>query len=232
MGRSRMPAASRRCGDFARFELAEADTATSGRSGTWSIAFTEHGRVTGVRTSERGVAEPIDFAVTSEPGCDGAGTWRSFTDSSSPVTFDYPADWRMEAGPTSVTRTCPNLEAMARGGHWIELTWGSGDASKPRPRMDATPRSSSRSSRSGMTVGVWSRMPACARSHRRSSATRRVRSRSGGQRRRHASASQHSPTTPVVPAGELPRSRSSSRTTAGCGCGAADGCHGGRAASR
>jgi hypothetical protein len=110
-----------------RLELVESDTAPSGRSGTWSIAFTEHGRVTGVRTSSSGVSEPIDFAVTNEPGCDGASTWRTFTDPSSPVTFDYPADWRMEAAPTSVTLVCPNLEDMARGGHWIELAWGSGD---------------------------------------------------------------------------------------------------------
>jgi hypothetical protein len=107
-----------------RLELAETDT--PGRDGKWSIVFTAPGRATGVHTSPSGVTTPIDFAITHPPGCERAEEWRKFTASSWPVTFDYPAGWRLLDGKAFVLIECPNLEDMATGGHTIELEWRSG----------------------------------------------------------------------------------------------------------
>jgi hypothetical protein len=108
-----------------RLELTE--TRTPSRDGKWSIAFTAPGRATGVRTSATGVTVAIEFAIATEPRCGGAGEWRQFTDASWPVTFEYPAGWRLATTPASVTLECPDLEDMASGGHQIEMSWGTGD---------------------------------------------------------------------------------------------------------
>jgi hypothetical protein len=71
----------------------------------------------GTWTSQGERAEPVQLAVVEEPKCDGDGPWKRFDDPKWPVSFSYPATWRVRESSDSVARsltlTCPDPEAMA-----------------------------------------------------------------------------------------------------------------------
>lgn len=60
-----------------------------------------------------GAALPVRLATVPEPKCDGSGPWKRFDSPQWPVSFSYPADWRLQQTGHSIALTCPNPRAMA-----------------------------------------------------------------------------------------------------------------------
>jgi hypothetical protein len=55
---------------------------------------------------------PVRLRTVPEPGCDGAGPWRTFNDPRWPWTFSYPASWRIDVSDHYVELTCPDPALM------------------------------------------------------------------------------------------------------------------------
>jgi hypothetical protein len=58
-------------------------------------------------------AEPVDLTTFAEPLCDGKESWRHFEDARSPVSFSYPASWRLDQDRNGVWLTCPDPGEIA-----------------------------------------------------------------------------------------------------------------------
>ena len=110
-----------------RLALTESEDDDPGRDGAWALTFDRPGRAVGVRTTPGGAKASIDLRVAPPRDCTGTGPWKRFRDPAWPVTFEYPSGWRIDAQRHAVHLECPSLEAMARGGYTIELSWGTGD---------------------------------------------------------------------------------------------------------
>jgi len=83
-------------------------------------------RLAGTWTPESGSdAEPVDLITIPEPACDGNESWKPFDDSKSPVSFSYPASWRLDDSGDAITLTCPNPSAIAYDQH-IDIYQGTG----------------------------------------------------------------------------------------------------------
>lgn len=61
----------------------------------------------------RDAALHVRFAIFPEPKCDGTGAWKRFDSPRWPVSFSYPANWRLHESGHSITLTCPNPRTMA-----------------------------------------------------------------------------------------------------------------------
>lgn len=58
-------------------------------------------------------AQPVRLTATPEPACDGKGAWKQFSDPKWPLSFSYPASWRMKQEGHTIELICPDPEAMA-----------------------------------------------------------------------------------------------------------------------
>ena len=67
----------------------------------------------------------------SRPSCDGKGPWRLFQDARYPITFSYPASWRVNVQNNGVTLTCPDASLMVYDGFNIRITQGTTAAEGP-----------------------------------------------------------------------------------------------------
>jgi hypothetical protein len=67
---------------------------------------------------------PAFLKAGAQPRCDGTGAWKRFDDNRWPVTFSYPASWRLETSNDGVKVTCPNPSFMAYDSYDIELRQG------------------------------------------------------------------------------------------------------------
>jgi hypothetical protein len=60
-------------------------------------------------------AETVRLSAVQKPGCDGSGVWKRFDDPKWPVSFSYPASWRIREvteTPQRIQLTCPDPEEM------------------------------------------------------------------------------------------------------------------------
>ena len=106
----------------------------TGRTEDDSVAGRLHGRITtsgfvGSWTPQgRAGTEPVQLKRVAQPECGHyTGAWRQFSDPRWPVTFSYPASWRLEERGDSLTLTCPDPSAMAYLDFNIQITQGSTD---------------------------------------------------------------------------------------------------------
>jgi hypothetical protein len=58
-------------------------------------------------------ADPVRFAATQKPACDGSGVWKRFDDPKWPTAFSYPASWHIKENGDALQLICPDPEAMA-----------------------------------------------------------------------------------------------------------------------
>jgi hypothetical protein len=94
----------------------------------------ETGHLTGRLTDDEFVGQwiahdqstrlPAFLKAGAQPRCDGAGAWKRFDDNQWPVTFSYPASWRLETSNDGVKVTCPNPSFMAYESYDIEFRQG------------------------------------------------------------------------------------------------------------
>jgi hypothetical protein len=104
----------------------------AGRTEDDVVAGQLHGRISasgfmGSWTPKgRAGTEQVRMKRVPQPQCEHyAGAWRQFSDPRWPVTFSYPASWRLERGDESITLTCPDPSAMAYSDFNIRITQGS-----------------------------------------------------------------------------------------------------------
>jgi hypothetical protein len=67
---------------------------------------------------------PTFLKAGAQPRCDGAGAWKRFDDDRWPVTFSYPASWRLEISNDGVKVTCPNPSFIVYDSYGIEFRQG------------------------------------------------------------------------------------------------------------
>lgn len=78
--------------------------------------------------------EPVRLAVVPEPACDGKGPWKRFDDPKWPVTFSYPASWRVEKDDDALRLMCPDPRSMAYGDE-VTIYQGTGEPGEPQELM-------------------------------------------------------------------------------------------------
>ena len=81
----------------------------------WQVRIESTGHVTGTRRLTDGRIEPFVFNVVPKTACDGAGEWRTFSDPAWPITFDYPASWKLTADHDDVNIECPSVTRPCPG---------------------------------------------------------------------------------------------------------------------
>ena len=90
----------------------------------WQVRIERIDYVTGTRQLADGRIEPFVFTIVPETACDGAGEWRTFSDPDWPITFDYPASWKLTADHDDVNIECPSVTRLAMGGAYLTFERG------------------------------------------------------------------------------------------------------------
>ena len=90
----------------------------------WQVRIESRVRVTGTRRRFDGRTEPSAFDIVPETQCDGAGEWRTFSGPDWPITFDYPASWKLTADHDDVNIECPSVTRLAAGGSYLTFERG------------------------------------------------------------------------------------------------------------
>lgn len=90
----------------------------------WQLRIDSHARVTGTRRLPDGREEPLAYDIVPETGCEGEGEWRTFSSPDWPITFDYPASWKVTADEDDVNLECPSVASLARGGSFLTFERG------------------------------------------------------------------------------------------------------------
>jgi hypothetical protein len=79
---------------------------------------------TGVWTPKDRPNQAVRLQPSPQRPCDGEGPWLLFDDARWPVTFSYPASWRVKAEADGVTLTCPDPSLMVYEDFNIRITQG------------------------------------------------------------------------------------------------------------
>jgi hypothetical protein len=74
--------------------------------------------------------ETVNLATIAEPTCDGKEPWNQFDDPGSPVSFSYPASWRLERDRDGIWLTCPDPSEIAYSQN-VLIKMGSGNFQSP-----------------------------------------------------------------------------------------------------
>jgi hypothetical protein len=74
--------------------------------------------------------ETVNLATIAEPACDGKEAWKQFDDPESPVSFSYPASWRLERDRDGIWLTCPDPSEIAYSQN-VLIKMGSGTFKTP-----------------------------------------------------------------------------------------------------
>jgi len=96
-------------------------TAEQGQSLGHITATLKDGRFTGAWMQPSKSPTPINLNRAPRPACAEIGPVRTFSNAAWPVTFSYPAAWRIRIGET-VTLTCPDPAAIAYGLDEIQIS--------------------------------------------------------------------------------------------------------------
>ena len=91
----------------------------------WQVRI-EQSRVhiTGTRRLADGRTEPLAFNVVPGTKCDGEGQWRTFSAPDWPITFEYPASWKLTADQDDINIECPSVTRLAIGGSYLTFERG------------------------------------------------------------------------------------------------------------
>jgi hypothetical protein len=92
--------------------------------GSWTSGGSDH-------------AVPVRLAAAKQPACDGRGTWKRYDNPTWPVSFSYPASWRIKKAPADFKNidnelelVCPDPESMAYANN-LTIYEGERGAGKP-----------------------------------------------------------------------------------------------------
>jgi len=101
----------------------------------WQVRIVEDSRVhiTGTRRLSERRTEPVAFNVVFETRCDGDGEWRTFRAPDWPITFEYPASWKLTADQDDVNIECPSVSRLAIGGSFLTFERGRFPPSVTKP---------------------------------------------------------------------------------------------------
>jgi hypothetical protein len=94
-------------------------------SGAWRLHFATPERLEGTLERPDG-RSTLSLRVVPATDCGAGGAWRTFRSPAWPITFDYPASWRLAEQDSSAVIACPSAEKLAWGGSAIWLTRGRG----------------------------------------------------------------------------------------------------------
>jgi hypothetical protein len=93
--------------------------------GLWHLKIAGR-RVVGTRADRAGVSRPVSLQIVPATDCSGRGPWRSFSSPRWPITFSYPASWRLAEEGDHIVLQCPDAASMAWGGAPIWFQRGQG----------------------------------------------------------------------------------------------------------
>jgi hypothetical protein len=81
--------------------------------GVWTLRIDSDMRMTGTRRLSDSLTEPVMLSIVPETRCDAVIEWRTFRSRRWPITFEYPADWRLNEDADDITIECPSIADLA-----------------------------------------------------------------------------------------------------------------------
>lgn len=101
---------------------------------TWQVRIEQdRAHITGTRRLADGRTEPLAFNVVPETQCDWKGDWRTFSAPDWPITFEYPASWKLTADQDDINIECPSVSHLAVGGSFLTFERGRFPPSNTKP---------------------------------------------------------------------------------------------------
>ena len=94
--------------------------------GVWRLRFVGENRLDGTVERSPGDTAPVSLTFAPPKDCSGRGPWRKFSSADWPVTFEYPASWRLAESEDGIVIECPDAGNLAWGGSAIRLRAGRG----------------------------------------------------------------------------------------------------------
>jgi hypothetical protein len=93
---------------------------------TWTIRRVDRTRLEVVRSNTGNDARnsAANFTAARPVDCTGRASWREFRSPEWPVTFEYPADWRLVEHEGALVLQCPDPSLILVGGRQISLEQG------------------------------------------------------------------------------------------------------------
>ena len=111
-----------RVGNNCEIELREAPDSDAASAGpVWRLRPLSRERFEGTRTAPQEKTAAVSLSVARPADCSGKGAWRTFVSAKWPVTFQYPASWRVSVGEDYVVIECPSAALQAWGGYGLSL---------------------------------------------------------------------------------------------------------------
>ena len=91
--------------------------------GVWQLRFIAGRRLVGTREHPARPPVTVSLRIVPAMDCSGSGTWRRFVSARWPITFDYPASWRLAEDGDDIVIECPDAGSLAWGGApiWFQL---------------------------------------------------------------------------------------------------------------
>ena len=94
--------------------------------GVWQLRRSTGRQVAGTREHPAGLSSAVSLRKISALDCSGRGAWRTFKSPAWPITFDYPASWRLVESGNDILLDCPDARSLALGGQEIWFRRGQG----------------------------------------------------------------------------------------------------------
>jgi hypothetical protein len=94
--------------------------------GVWRLRFIPGQRLVGTREHPARPPATVSLRIVPRMDCSGRGPWRTFASARWPITFDYPASWRLAENGTELVVECPDPASLAWGGAPIVFRLGRG----------------------------------------------------------------------------------------------------------
>src|SRR5262245_16543926 len=98
---------------------------TDSTGSAWRLRHVARGLWKGTRSIAAGF-ESVSLHVVPATDSGARGPWSTFSSPRWPITFQYPASWRLAEERDSVILECPDAYRLAWGGRPIWLTFGAG----------------------------------------------------------------------------------------------------------
>lgn len=114
--------------DCRQFELEESNE-SGDVTATWTLSYLTDKRLVGTRHDDDSSDAAIELDVVRPVDCAPHGKWQRFSSPSWPVTFEYPATWRLGEDRDGLLIQCADPGRLAIGyqGLWVRKGSGSRD---------------------------------------------------------------------------------------------------------
>lgn len=94
--------------------------------GVWRLRFIAGQGLVGTREHPARPPATVSLRIVPPMDCSGRGAWRTFASARWPITFDYPASWRLAENGIELVLECPDPASLALGGTPILFRLGRG----------------------------------------------------------------------------------------------------------